>query len=174
LAGYHSVVGHVPLLSDDISSRYMIRLALGMESGAALVGLCALLGFAGEALIRLGQRQHARLYAGGAGIVALASLLLVTFHGLHTLGEDATWACFVYSAYGIGSLVLNARFQRRILSYFGLVLLVGSALWALWQWQPEHVGPAWAAVLAAHALVYVFAAVALTWVTKHERRTATR
>jgi len=149
LIAVHLALGNIDMARAD-RGLHMLRLALAAKSGTTLVGLFALLGLAAEGLARLGLRRHSLQYAGGATVVALVSLLLVTGHAM-TGGEDALRAAVVYAIYGSGSLALCARWRQPLLSYLGFGLLVGATMWALW-WQTHHVGPWWAAMLAAEAL----------------------
>ena len=80
------------------------------------------------------------------------SLILVTHQGLHPRIANAVDPMIVYGVYGLGSLAMAARWKRREWTYFGLALLVGATLWAL-RWQTAEVGPLWATILAAEALV---------------------
>jgi hypothetical protein len=115
--------------------------------GAALAGLVALLLLAAEILCRTGRSLHGACYAGAAGVVALASLSLVTLLGF----DDAGTNTLVYAAYAAVALAANLRWRRPALAYLGLALVPAATLWAL-QWScPEH-GPAWGLTLAVAAL----------------------
>jgi len=161
LTGYHVFVAHnLALIPGGDAGRQMLELATSAESGAALVGLFALLGLAAELLARRGLRPHAEQYVGGSAVVAVVSLLVVTIQGLASRGADAPIAVAVYGIYGVGSLLLNARFRKPLLTYLGLGFLTGATLWALW-WRTEAVGPIWATILGAEALAMGVAAVLL-------------
>ncbi|MFH1924336.1 MAG: hypothetical protein ABIP48_31175, partial [Planctomycetota bacterium] len=165
LTGYHVfLANNVALMPTEDASRQMLRWALSAESGAALVGLFAILGVAAELLGRWVDRRHAEQYAGACLVVAMASLLMVT------AGADAPLATAVYGLYGAGCLLLNARFRKLPLTYFGLGLLVGATLWALWWWQAGVVTPIWATILAAEALAMGVAALLVRRPSVHAPR----
>jgi len=163
LVSFHLLAGD--LSSGDAVGRTMLKLAYSAQSGGALVGFVILLGLAAEFLARFGYRRHARQYAGGAAVVAGISLVLVTVDGFR--GPDGgSLAMAVYAVYGAGSLLLNARFRQPLPGYLGLGLLVGATLWALWLHE-EDVGPIWAALLAAEAVVLGLAAAVLHRLAGH-------
>ena len=166
LTGYHLLAGNLELVPQVASGRQMLELAARAESGAALIGLFLLLAAAAELLARWVDRRHAEQYAGGCAVVAIVSLLLVTVHGIITGGSQAPLATAVYGVYAIGSLLLNARFRRPILGYFGSVLLAGTTLWALW-WQTGGVELHWATILAGEALAMCMAAAVLFRLSSH-------
>jgi hypothetical protein len=145
LTAYHSLAGHIR--SD--SGGELLRAIVSSRSGTALAVLVALLGLTAEAVSRLGLRQHGAWYAGGAGILALVSLAMVSAQGV----EDPLRATIIYGLFGAGSLALNFRWRRIDVSYIGLGLLLGASFWYLpWHW-PERL-PIWAATLAVEALVF--------------------
>ncbi len=167
LTGYHVARGDLALVVAEGAGAEMLRLAASAQSGAALVGLFALVGLVAEVLGRLGYRRDAEQYAGGSVVVALVSLVVVTAHVLAGRGADAPIALGVYATYGLGSLLLNARFREPLLTYFGLGLLVGATVWGLW-WQTPPVQPIWAAVLLLEALAMGLAAMRLYGLADHE------
>ncbi len=161
LTGFHVIFGDVPWHSDGAGmGRRMLRAITSAQSGTALAALFALFGVVSEWLTRRGRARHGVMYAGGCGAVALAGLLLVTTRGLLAGGNDALRAALLYGVYGVASLLLVARWRRVALSYVGLGLLTSAPIWALW-WHSGHVGPVWATVLAAEALVMGSLAAAL-------------
>ncbi len=172
---YHVTFFDLPWVVGDDAGREMLQRATSAESGAALVGLVVLLGMAAELLGRWGYRRHAEQYTGGCVIVALVSLVIVTAHTLVGRGADAPLAMGVYGIYGLGSLLLNARFRKPLLTYFGLGLLVGATVWGLW-WQTRTLEPAvqpvWATILLLEAFVMGLAAVLLHRLSDHEPGTA--
>ncbi len=133
----------------------------GLRSGTSLVGLFVAMAAAAEWLVRRGLNAHGAVYAGASVAVALVSLTLVT-QMVWTGGTVAAaiHPMIVYTVYGLGSLALAARWRRQELGYFGLGLVLGASLWALW-WQTEEIAPLWAAVLAVEALVLALAGVGL-------------
>ena len=162
LIAFYLLRGALPIAGGDPYGMKMLRLMVGARSGTALAGLFVVLAAASELLARLGFRRHAAIYLGGSSVVAIAGLLLVTVHGIHSGGADALRAAILYGVYGAGSLALTARWRRLGLSYLGLALFTSAALWALW-WQSaeHHVGPLWGAVLAIEALVMAAVAAVL-------------
>jgi hypothetical protein len=133
------------------------------QSGVLLAGLFVLLAVAGEMIVRAGRKSDGVCYVLGSGLVAFWSLLLVTFptRGIENPGA----ALWIYALYGAGSLVMNARWRRPMVTSTGLALIVGSTLWTLW-WQFQQVErferdaamisvARWGTVLAIEALVMV-------------------
>jgi hypothetical protein len=147
LAAFHLLDAREGLLATVFSS----------QGGTALVLLVVALGAAAEWVAHWGQRDHAGVYAGGAGILALASLALVTANGV----EEPARAAVVYGVYGTGFLALNARWRRTAAVYLGLALLLAASLWALW-WKEADFTPGWATVLAGEALAFAGVARALS------------
>ena len=156
LIGFHVCVGNLDLAAEVLSSGEMLHLAVRASSGSALVGWCFILGGIAIGLARRGHRDHAQQYLGGCGVVAVISLLLVTWAGWFGEPAEPMPAMAVWAIYGVGSLALNARFQKMTLGYIGLVLLVGASLWAL-QWLAPGVGMSWAMVLSIEALLMALA-----------------
>ncbi len=139
----------------------LLQLSNDASSGTALVGLFVLFGLIAEGFVRNGRRRHGRMFAGGCAVVAVVSLMLVTVHGfLQTDTHDSLRATILYAVYGAGGLALAGRWRRAELSYLGLVLLAAAPLWALW-WKDRDVGPLWATVLAAEAVLMAVAATVL-------------
>src|SRR5262249_30571140 len=106
------------------------------QSGLLLAGLFLLLAVAGEVIVRAGWKSHGVCYVLGSGLVAFWSLLLVTFpmRGI----ENPASALWIYALYGAGSLVMNARWRRPMITSTGLALIVGATLWTLW-WRFQQV-----------------------------------
>lgn len=132
---------------------------LTAENGAALVLLVLVLGAIGELLDRWKKREHAIYYAGGAGVLALASLLLIT---LPDVGIQAPLrAMVIFAIYGVAGLIFNTRWRSPLLTSCSLALLAASSLWGLW-WNdldlPAQRVPLWSAVLAGEGLVLVLLA----------------
>jgi hypothetical protein len=131
------------------------------ESGTMLAGLFVLLAIAGEIMARSGRTEHSACYAFGSAGVAIWSLVLVTLpmRGLENPGT----AFWIYTLYGAGSLMTNARWRRPMVTSSGLALIVGATLWTLW-WRFQQVDrfeqnpamisvPRWGTVLAIEALI---------------------
>jgi len=124
------------------------------SSGMLLAGLFVLLAVAGEVIVRTGRKSHGVCYVLGSGLVAFWSLLLVTFpmRGI----ENPASALWIYALYGSGSLVINARWRRPMVTSTGLALIVGATLWTLWwRFQQDSAAisvPRWGTVLAIEAL----------------------
>src|SRR5262249_13235991 len=121
-------------------------------------GLFILLAGTAEVLARLGRRWHSIAYAFGSGGVALLSLLLVTLP--HQGRIQAVTAMVVYGLYGAGSLVMNVRWRRPMVSSMGLALLMAATLWGLGEFYPQRAS-LWGAVLAVEALAMAVLAVVL-------------
>jgi len=161
LMGFLVLSGDLPWQPGAGGGRKILSLLLSGRTGLAMVGLLVVLAAVGEWLARLGRREHAIQYAGGCAVVGLLSLILATHQGLRPLWDgfqgrptiaNAVDPMIVYSFYGLGSLAMAARWMRREWTYFGLALLVGATLWGL-RWQAAEVGPLWATILAAEALL---------------------
>ena len=162
LTTFYLLIGKLPFSAADPYGVDLLGLMIGARSGTALAGLFIILAAVSEGLARLGRRRHGVIYLGGCGVVAVAGLLLVTYHGfLEVDRADALRAAILYAVYGAGSLALTARWRRLGLSYLGLALVTSAALWALWWQRPHHVGPIWGAVLAIEAFVMAAAAAVL-------------
>ncbi len=155
---FHLLWGHLADVPRDLLSRHLLGLVTSAQTGTSLVGLFVLLGIATEVIARKAGREHAIWYAGGAAVVAIVSLLIVTLRGYADGHADALRATIVYGVYGIGSLAINVRWQRAIATYIGLALAVAASLWALWWWHDRELGPGWATVLAIESLAATVAA----------------
>jgi hypothetical protein len=131
------------------------------ESGTMLAGLFVLLAIGGEILARWGRSEHSACYAYGSALIAIWSLVLVTLpmRGIENPGT----AFWIYALYGAGSLMMNARWRRPLVTSSGLALIVGATLWILWwrfqqfdrfEHNPAMISvPRWGTVLAIEALV---------------------
>jgi hypothetical protein len=119
LVGFHAVTGHVRWSGEE-SSRLFDAL-FSATSGNALVALAALLAASGAWLARAGRAAHANVYLRATGIVAVASVALVTWFGFGRAGDPhgATW---VYALYAVAALGAAWRTQR------GSVVWTASAL----------------------------------------------
>jgi hypothetical protein len=147
LAGFHLVWGNLAVPQEQLGM-HLLRMATSAQSGSALVLVVLGLAAAAEILVRTGQRPHALFYACGSGLVALASLALVNLRGVTDPGS----ATVVTSIYAVGSLLMNLRWRRPLVSYIGLALAIVATLWALW--GSEHVvTPLWGTTLAFEALL---------------------
>jgi hypothetical protein len=171
LCGYHLLAGHLDGIPAEQLGPHLLQQTISAQSGLALVGLFALLGIVSELLARCGRPHDGRVYALGCAVVALASLLLVTVHGIRD-GGMALDAAATYAIYGLASLALNARYRRPAVSGLGLALLAATAGWWLW-WQTGYVGPLWAAVLSAEGLALSVGAAVLGRFSKASRPSAT-
>ncbi|MFV2065677.1 MAG: hypothetical protein ACC645_01765, partial [Pirellulales bacterium] len=170
LTGFHWIYGNLAT-SDGGPPGVVLRQALlSVQSGTVLVGLFVLLAVASDFLSRR-WRDHGAWYAGGAGVVGLLSLLLVTYEGLHdTASPIVLRAMIVYAVYGIGCLVMNLRWRRPSVTYPGLGLTIGASLWAF-AWFAPGLRAVWPAGLAAETLI--MAAVAWWLRTRADLRGAT-
>ncbi len=148
--------GDLAVTPDEQAGLDLLRLLATARSGTALVGWCALLGVVAGWLARRQRADDARVYAGGVGLIALASVVLVTL----AQPGDALRAAIVYGLYGLSALGLNLRLRRPWVSYVGLSLLSGQAAWLLW-WHCQRIEPLWAACLAALSLAMTVTAMLL-------------
>ena len=133
LVAFYLTTGQLALNATG-GSRQLLEQLLGPRSGSALVALVAVLALAAEGLRLLGLHRHARQYGGGAGIVAGLSLVLVAAHVFGTGRASHLDTAIVCGAYGLGSLVVSARWQWRPLFAVGQVLLTFSALSGVTAW----------------------------------------
>jgi hypothetical protein len=146
LTAFHLLGGNLSL--EGSTSVELMTLASSAGSGAALVFLALALGISAEWLVRVGRQLDGMFHAVGAGLVAIASLALVTARGV----DHPATATMVTGLYAAGCLAMNVRWRRPWISYLGLVLVVGSTLWALW--DREHaLTPLWGTILALEALL---------------------
>jgi hypothetical protein len=143
LTGFHVVSGSVDY---DRLGESMSELAFSTQSGIALAGLFILWGVAAEVLARIRRTGHAVFYVLACTGAAAVSMVLVTLPG-----RGAETAMGLYGLYGVGGLVLNARWRRPLASSLALALLVAATLWGLWGFYPRDI-PLWGAVLAVEAL----------------------
>lgn len=157
LTGFHLLAGHLPLLSVQNVGPEMLRLWTTGQSGVALVGLVVLFGVVAELFARWERREDAGQYAGGSGVLALLSLLVVTGHAMR-YSADASLAAVLYAVYGLGALGLNLRYRKAGVTYLGLGLLAAATGWALW-WQLIPFGQPWANALLGLATAAVLAGV---------------
>jgi hypothetical protein len=156
---FHRTVGDLTTIAAAVPSSELLRLTISARSGTALAGMFVILAALSEWLVRRGRHRHGLVYMGGAAVVAVAGLTLVSAHGWRGGGDDALRAAALYSLYGVGSLALAGRWRRLDLSYLGLALLGGAPLWLL-AWHPatRQPDPLWAAVMGGEA--FLMAAVA--------------
>ena len=93
LTGFHVIYSGLPLLGGEAGrmAPLMLQQMISASSGTALVGLFVLSAIAAELLARRGQRRHALVYAGGAGVIALFGLMLAVAHAWRG-GPDAVRA----------------------------------------------------------------------------------
>lgn len=157
LTSFHLLAGHLPALSAKNLGPAMLQLMVTGQSGLAMLGLVVLFVAVAELLARWQRREHAVPYAGGSGVVALLSLLVVTGHALHK-PLDASLAAVLYAVYGLGSLGLNLRYRKPSVTHLGLGLLTGAAGWVLWG-QTIPFGQPWANALLALATAATLAGV---------------
>jgi len=147
LTAVHFFLGHLEVPEDALGMR-LWQQSVSIQSGSALVFLAFAVGAAAGLLVHVGRASHARFYAAGGGILALASLAIVTLRG--TL-SPAT-AALVTGLYAATCLALSFRWRRPLFSYVGLALVLPTTLWSLW-WYRQTVTPAWGTTLAVEALV---------------------
>jgi hypothetical protein len=153
LTGFHLIAEHLAGPEEELGARLLSQ-ASSATSGSALLFLVVLVGIAAEFLVRAGQRPHAIFYAIGSGLLALVSLTLVNLRGL----ADPATAAVVTGIYAVGGLTMNLRWQRPVVSYLGLALVLVTTLWALW-WHTPALTPRWGTLLAVEALMMATVAV---------------
>ena len=129
------------------------------DIGTGFVGLFVALALTAELLCRLNLISHANYYVSAGGIVALISLVGVSFpsRGLDAIADPAR-ATMVYGFYGLSGLMLNLRWRRPIISSTALALVAAATLWALWGNYPNQL-PTWGPVLAGEGLLMVILAI---------------
>jgi hypothetical protein len=162
LTAFHLVAGDLKLPVDEVTSLHMLQLTLSARSGTALGGLFLVLAVISEWLARVGFRRHAVYYVGGCAAAAVAGLILTTYHGFTSGGNDALRAAILYGVYGGGALLLAARWRRLEFSYLGLVLIAAVLPWGFaWHRATSAFGPHWGLLLAIEATIMAAAAFAL-------------
>jgi hypothetical protein len=126
---------------------------LSARGGVALVALVALLAAAAEVLARLGRTLDAVWYAAGAGVVAVASLALVTL-----LGVDNPAACaLVCGSYAAIALATNLRWRRPELTWAASALLLAGLVYALVPYPGTPLPRPWLLALLGHATLVLAA-----------------
>jgi hypothetical protein len=145
-------------------------LLLGSASALALLPFVGVLAICGEGLARWRRKQDAGFFAAGAGVAALLSCLVAWWHGV----DDPSRAAYLTGLYAACCLAMNCRWRLAPLGYVGLGLGVVSTLWVLkWQQPAAEQLPIWGFVLAAEALLFALAALAVSPLGPRESTPAT-
>jgi hypothetical protein len=139
-------------------SAQLLRAVVSGANGAALAGLVAALLLAAEGWKRFARPADGRVYQAASGLVALASLTLVTLRA----GTEPARAAWVAGAYTLGCWVMARRERLPLLAQAGSLTLLVTTLAALHALRPGDL-PLLAVVLAAEALA--FGVVAPAWRT---------
>ncbi len=151
LVGFHWTVGNLAGVSETALQATLLRLAITAQSGTALTGLFVAFGFASFLLARMRDSRHGQAYAVGAAAVAVAGLVLVSYHGMVAGGTNAIRAAVLYAVYGAGSCILAAQRRDRGLAYLAVTLGAAAPLWAFWA-TTGAITPALATLLAGEAM----------------------
>ncbi len=108
LVGFHWAIGNLAGVTQPDIGPTLLNLAVAAQSGTALAGLLIAFSLVSFLLARMRDPRHGAAYAAGAAVVAVVSLILVSYHGL-TSGESAvTRAAVLYALYGTGACALFA------------------------------------------------------------------
>src|SRR5262249_25531494 len=137
--------------------RHLLEWTVYFWGGTALMVLALILAGAAEFCARVGRRAGAVYYALGGPAVALLSWVLVTGNGL----AHPERAALVSAVYAAGTLAMNARWRRPVVTYLGLALALAATVWGMeWWWPvlgqtpegpwPDHLA-LWSSLLAAQA-----------------------
>ncbi len=120
LVGFHAAMGHVRWSGEE--SGRLFDALFSVVSGNALVALVALLASGAACLARSGRAAHASFYLRAMGIVAAASVALVTWFGFGRVGDPhgATWVYAIYAAAALGAAW---RTQRAAVVWIASALL---------------------------------------------------
>ena len=119
LAGFHVAADHLTWHSN---SSHMALALLSETSGSALVALVAVFAGASVLFARFGRRLDGQMYSWLCGAAAVASLLLVTWHGFGRADDHG--ATFVYLIFALSASALAWRTRRPSLSWTGGILLL--------------------------------------------------
>jgi hypothetical protein len=131
LTGYHLLAGHVDPAAPALG-RQLLEAWFSPGSAAVLVALAGLLAAGGEWQVRAGRDMDGRVLAVGAGVGALASLLLVVGNGWTAPGQAAV----VFGLCAAGGWLTNARRRRVWLTVAAAAVFCGFAFFALHWWDP--------------------------------------
>ena len=130
--GLRNLQSQALIIQSDTLSKDLLSMTVSARSGTALGGLFLVFAAISEWFLLRGQKTHGKMYVGGAGVAAIAGLMLVTAHGLIGSHADAVRATILYVAYGIISVFLSIRWRRvTILSYLGWNLLGVAPMWLI-------------------------------------------
>jgi hypothetical protein len=132
LTGYYLLAGYPEVARTELA-RQILESWLSPTSAVVLVVLAGLLAAAAEWQARGGRAIDSRFLAGGAGVVALLSLLLALGNGPDAPGR----AAMVFGASAAGALLANARWRLAWLTTLAAAVLWGAALFAL-SWHDDQ------------------------------------
>lgn len=155
LAGFHAVTGHVHWTGEE--SNRLFDALFSATSGNSLVALAALLASGAAWLARAGRAAHASFYLRATGIVAAASVALVTWFGFGCTGDPhgATWVYAIYAVAALGAAWLAQR--GSVIWMASALMLATLAQGLVFRFQVDF---GWRLAL----LVYATVATALAWV----------
>lgn len=156
LMGFYWSVGATAGVERPDMAHHLLRLLVSARTGTSLVGLVIALTGLAYGLSRAGRMAHSLAYAIGAGVLAVASLCVVSA----AWPMDPWRAAIVFAVYALACLASCAHFRRPGLTYAGVTLLLASIGWALWgrvgtidiQWAAAYAGTALALSLVAATL----------------------
>jgi hypothetical protein len=162
LLGFHVVLGNIAWHGAD--PRTTLAALLSAGSGTALVApavlsaLAAILfgrrSEAGER--REGANETAKWYSAAAGIVAVASICLITYYAFRT--KDGVGATFVYALYAVGAIAAAMRTGQAALGYIGSGLLGFAILQGLFRYGGDGTAAeGWSVAMLLHATISLVA-----------------
>ena len=131
LTGCHALAGHLDAIRPELG-RQLVTAWFSSASGVMLLFLAGFLMAAAEWLYRGGRPIDSRYLGSGAGVAALASLLLVLGHSDESPGQAAC----VFGACAAGTWLANARWRLSWLTALSAAVLFGGAFFALRWYDP--------------------------------------
>ncbi len=154
--GFHVVADGLAVPDGVDPARWLRGRFTAASSGAALVGYASILWALSAWLDRRGRLADALCLVAGAAGSAVVALLVVTVHG----PEQPMLAAGVHLACAAGFIVASLRWRYRVVSLFGVWLLIPATLWFLWAVRPDHPG-VWGLAVGGEALVLALTALSL-------------
>ncbi len=154
--GFHAAADGWAVPDGVDPARWLRERVTAGSSGAALVGFASILWALSAWLDRRGRLADALCLASGAAGAAIVALLLVTVHG----PELPMLAAGVHLACAAGFIVASLRWRFRVVSLFGVWLLIPATLWFLWAVRPDQPG-VWGLAVGGEGMALALAALAL-------------
>jgi hypothetical protein len=168
LTGYYLLTGELDVTRAELGG-WLIDVAASPNSGYPLVVLAAILSCSADCMRGLKRQRDATYHVVGAGVVALASLLLVAREGIHDSGR----AGFVWALVALGGFVANTSWRRAWLSYAAAAVAVGATAYGV-HWLAPDLGASrtWLLALLADATTFLSGSVVLRWAYQPAARAA--